>query len=60
MKAKVENRLALQDGNHENFVSRHQRARIFADWIVEKFGIEKLREGHILGKLHQKRILLSL
>ena len=50
MKAKIKQRLALQDGNHDNFVSRHQRARIFADWIVEKFGIERLRKGQILGK----------
>ena len=50
MKAKIKQRLALQDGNHDNFVSRNQRARIFADWIVEKFGIERLRKGQILGK----------
>ena len=50
VKAKIEKRLALQDGNHDNFVSRHQRARIFADWIVHKFGLEKLKEGHILGE----------
>ena len=51
MKTKIEKRLALQDGNHDNFVSRHQRARIFSDWIVDKFGLEKLKEGYILGEL---------
>ena len=50
MKTKIEKRLALQDGNHDNFVSRHQRARIFSDWIVNKFGLEKLKEGYILGE----------
>ena len=50
VKTKIEKRLALQDGNHDNFVSRHQRARIFSDWIVDKFGLEKLKEGFILGE----------
>ena len=37
--------------NHENdehLVSRHQRARIFAEWVVEKFGHQRLDKGHIL------------
>ena len=51
VKAKIDQRMVLQDGNHENFVSRHQRARTFACWIVNKFGIEKLKQGHILGNI---------
>ena len=32
----------------DDLVSRHQRARIFAQWIVNKFGLERLKKGHIL------------
>ena len=34
--------------NEEHLVSRHQRARIFAEWVVEKFGHQRLDKGHIL------------
>ena len=38
-------------GGHESgehLVSRHQRARIFAEWAVQKFGLERLKKGHVL------------
>ena len=45
VKAKMEKRHELQEGNHENFASRHQRAKLFSHWITLKYGLEYLRKG---------------
>ncbi len=46
--AKLDRRLALQEGNHDSYVSRHQRARIFAEWLTKIFDVDLMRKGHVL------------
>ena len=50
MKQKLDQKILRHENssNLEDIHSSSQRAEVFADWIIQKFGFENLKNGKIL------------